>query len=42
MPATGEWLARNGTKEQQSNGKWVITQEWWHLAEWSWLYERVA
>ena len=42
MPATGEWLARNGTKEQQSNGKWVITLEWWHLAEWSWLYERVA
>jgi hypothetical protein len=42
MPADGEWLARNGTKEQQSNGKWVITLEWWHLAEWSWLYERVA
>lgn len=42
MPATGEWLARNGTKEQQSNGKWVITLEWWHLAEWSFLYTRVA
>ena len=42
MPADGEWLARNGTKEQQSNGKWVVTLEWWHLAEWSWLYERVA
>ena len=42
MPADGEWLARNGTKEQQSNGKWVITLEWWHLPSWSWLYERVA
>lgn len=42
MPADGEWLARNGTKEQQSTGKWVITLEWWHLPSWSWLYERVA
>ena len=42
MPADGDWLARNGTKEQQSNGKWVITLEWWHLPSWSWLYERVA
>lgn len=42
MPAGGEWLARNGTKEQQSNGKWVVTLEWWHGDRISFVYERVA
>jgi len=42
MPATGEWLARNGTKEQQSNGKWVVTLEWWHGDRISSIYPRVS
>jgi hypothetical protein len=41
MPPYGEWLARNATKEQQSNGKWVITQEWWHGDRISPVYDRV-
>lgn len=42
MPAAGEWLARNGTKEQQPSGKWVITQEFWHGDRISPVYARVA
>mgnify|MGYP003333176592 FL=1 len=42
MPSSGEWLARNGNKEQQSNGKWVLTQEWWHGERISSLYPRVT
>ena len=42
MPANGEWLARNGIKEQQANGKWVLTQEWWHGLKISSLYPRVT
>jgi len=42
MPAGGEWLARNGTKQQQSNGKWSLEQEWWHGDRISPIYERIA
>lgn len=38
MPATGIWLARTGQKEQQSNGKYQVTQEWWHGDVASFLY----
>jgi len=42
MPAGGEWLARNGTKQQQSNGKWSLEQEWWHGDRISPIYERIT
>jgi hypothetical protein len=38
MPSTGKWLARTGQKAQQSNGRYQITQEWWHADTWSFLY----
>lgn len=42
MPAAGEWLARNGTKEQLANGKWQVTLEFWHGDYISFVYPRVT
>jgi len=43
VPATGAWLKIPATVEQQQNGTWVATNQFWHADAWSTtLYPAVA
>lgn len=34
LPTSGSWLKKGPKCEQQSNGTWIITQEWWYADSW--------
>ena len=38
----GMWLKRTPKIQQQSNGKYEATQEWWHADSWSSLFYNLA
>lgn len=35
---SGEWLKRTPTVKQGRDGRWSMTQEWWHADDWSDLF----